>query len=66
MVEILQKMPFLLVRTLKILRGLRKGQKFAEQSTAANPPPKPTHKAQRGGYAAVRPLNKTIRTTNLA
>jgi hypothetical protein len=29
---------------------------FIEHRTAANPPQKPTHKAQRGGYAAVQSL----------
>jgi hypothetical protein len=29
-----------------------------EHRTAANPPQKPTHKAQSGGYAAVQPFDE--------
>jgi hypothetical protein len=44
-------------------------KEIAEHRTAANPPQKPTHKAQSGGYAAVqsfdamkkKPRSSTIR-----
>jgi hypothetical protein len=41
---------------LKKKNKKRKGSR--EYCTAANPPQKPTHKAQRGGYAAVQPFHK--------
>jgi hypothetical protein len=34
----------------------KKRKNVVEHHTAANPPQKPTHKAQRGGYAAVQPF----------
>jgi hypothetical protein len=37
----------------------KKRKDITEHRTAANPPQKPTHKAQRGGYAAVQPFSAT-------
>jgi hypothetical protein len=37
----------------------KKKNVFMEHRTAANPPQKPTHKAQRGGYAAVQSFAET-------
>jgi hypothetical protein len=37
-------------------KNKKKRKGIREHRTAANPPQKPTHKAQSGGYAAVQPL----------
>jgi hypothetical protein len=37
-------------------KKIKKERYDAEHRTAANPPQKPTHEAQRGGYASVQPF----------
>ena len=41
----------------------KKRNEIVEHRTAANPPQKPTHKAQRGGYAAVQPFHEIKKET---
>jgi hypothetical protein len=43
----------------KIKKNKKKIKGSREHRTAANPPQKPTHEAQSGGYAAVQSFSET-------